>query len=48
MTNIDMASMSTDTRERFLELRGLEAMEQLTPFEQEELQQLRREFGISL
>lgn len=46
MVRVDMAAMSEDTRERFLELRGLEAMQQMTPFEREELDQLYREFGL--
>lgn len=46
MVKVDMAAMSDDTRDRFLELRGLEVMEQMTPFEREELDQLYREFSL--
>lgn len=47
MVNMDMSAMSDDTRERFLELRGREAMGELDAFGREELDQLRREFGLA-
>ena len=46
MVAVDMSSMSDDTRERFLDLSGLEAMDQLNGFEREELDQMRRVFGV--
>lgn len=46
MVNIDMSSMSDETRERFLELRVRESMGQLDAFGAEELDQIRREFGV--
>jgi hypothetical protein len=47
MVAIDMSSMSDDTRERFLDLSGLEAMGQLDAFGREELEQLRRVYGVT-
>lgn len=46
MVYMDMSSMSDDTRERFLDLVGLETLDQITTFEQDELDQMRRVYGI--
>ena len=46
MVRVDMSSMSDDTRERFLDLSGLEAMDQLNDFERDELDQMRRVYGV--
>lgn len=47
MVYMDMSRMSDDTRERFLDLVGYEALGQINDFEQEELRQLRRDYSIA-
>jgi hypothetical protein len=46
MVNMDMSSMSDDTRERFEELTSREAAGELDDFSREELEQIRNEFGV--
>jgi len=46
MVNMDMSNMSDDTRERFLDLSGQEATGQLDAFGRDELEQLRRVYGV--